>query len=134
MDGDRKITVEVIDPSEFATLANPGVTSRQILWPGNSSGAKVTITRVTVAPGATQPRHSHAEAEQVWLVEQGRADLLLAEGKIRSVGVGEVIRTPANVIHGVHNKSTDAFVYLAITTPPADFRAAYNDSVAAKAR
>jgi quercetin dioxygenase-like cupin family protein len=95
--------VEVISAAGMTTLANPGVTSQQLLWPGNSPGARVTVTRVTVAPGAGQPRHAHADAEQIWIVEQGRADLLLAGNRSRLVQAGEVVRTPAGEVHGLRN-------------------------------
>jgi quercetin dioxygenase-like cupin family protein len=85
----------------------------------------VTVTRVTVAPGAEQPRHAHPASEQIWIVEQGAADMLLAGDRVRRIGAGEVVRTPAGEIHGLHNDTGEPFVYLAITTPPVDFRPAY---------
>ena len=120
--------VEIFTASDLTTLGNAGVTSLQLLWPGNSPDAKATITRVTVVPGASQPRHSHADAEQIWIVEEGSAEVLLADGERRTIGAGYVIRTPAGEIHGVTNSGTAPFVYLAITTPPVDFRGAYRNS------
>jgi quercetin dioxygenase-like cupin family protein len=117
-----------LTPPDFELLENPGVKSVQIVWGKNAPEAKVTITRVTVQPGSSQMRHSHQGAEQIWLVERGAATLLLAKDQTAQMHEGDVIRTPAGDIHGVFNTSSEDFVYLAITTPPQDFSAAYGQS------
>ena len=67
-----KNAIDVLAGADFTQLTRPGVTSRQLVWPGNSPNARVTVTRVTVAPGGEQPRHAHANAEQTWIIEQAR--------------------------------------------------------------
>jgi mannose-6-phosphate isomerase-like protein (cupin superfamily) len=121
------MSTEIFGPSDFTALAKPGVTSLQILWPGNAPNAKVTITRVTLEPGAIQTPHSHEDSEQVWLIERGEAQLLLGEDNSRRLIAGEVVRTPAKTVHGLRNTGREPFVYLAVTTPPADFRGAYKN-------
>jgi quercetin dioxygenase-like cupin family protein len=96
-----------------------------LLWPGNSSAAQVTVTRVTIEPGGGQPCHSHPASEQIWIIEHGAADMLLAGGQTRSIRAGDVVRTPAGEIHGLHNGGIEPFIYLAIIAPPLDFRSAY---------
>jgi hypothetical protein len=49
--------MEFLTELDFKQLSNPGVVSLQVLSPRNSTSLRVTITRVTVAPGASQPRH-----------------------------------------------------------------------------
>lgn len=117
--------VEVLGPALFKTLSNPGVTSVQMLAPHNSTAARMTITQVTVQPGASQDRHRHASSEQVWIVQQGSATLLLGNGASRPIHAGEVVRTPAGEVHGVKNDGDAPFIYLAATTPPIDFSPAY---------
>ena len=73
--------MEHLKPEQFVILGNPGVTSTQILSPHNSQSSRVTITRVVVAPGAIQPRHSHSASEQIWYAQSGSGMLLLADGK-----------------------------------------------------
>lgn len=126
MNETRTPAVEVLTASDTSTLTRPGQTSVQLLWPGNSPRALVTLTRVTIPPGATNRRHSHPHSEQTWIVEHGRADLLLDDGQSRPVEAGEIVRTPAGEIHGLHNSGSEPFVYLAVTTPPIDFRPAYD--------
>ena len=58
--------MEIIRRDEVGSFANGGVTSEQLLFPENSRSQRVTITRVTVAPGAKNPPHAHAASEQVW--------------------------------------------------------------------
>jgi mannose-6-phosphate isomerase-like protein (cupin superfamily) len=120
--------VEIHSSLTFTTLSNPGVTSIQMLWPQNSPSACVTITKVTVAIGAGQPRHSHENSEQIWIAESGSATLLLANGQSRPIQAGDIVRTPSACVHGVQNDGDEPFVYLSITTPPIDFTAAYRSS------
>ena len=62
--------MEFIPAEKIVSLSNPGVVSRQLLNPDNSSGEKVTISEVHVAPGACQPRHLHESSEQIWYALQ----------------------------------------------------------------
>ncbi len=114
-----------LTPEDFTTLENPGVRSKQLVWPRNAPGAALTMTRVTMDPGATTPRHAHPNAEQVWVVERGAATLLLADGGTVPVRGGEVIRTPPGEVHGLTNTGSEPFVYLTATTPPIDLTGDY---------
>jgi mannose-6-phosphate isomerase-like protein (cupin superfamily) len=57
-------------------------------------------------------------SEQIWLIEQGDAMLLMADGQTDGLRAGDVVRAPADTIHGVANTGSERFVYLAVTTPP----------------
>ena len=76
-------------------------------------------------PGAISDRHSHTVSEQTWLIEEGEATLLMDGGGRAPLHVGDVVRTPPGEVHGVKNTGPRQFVYLAITSPPQDFSAAY---------
>ncbi len=119
------MSVQRLTSKDFGLLENPGVKSVQIIWGQNAPDAKVTVTRVTVQPGSTQARHSHDNAEQIWLVERGTATVLLANEQTSQMHAGDVILTPPGDIHGIINTGPETLVYLAITTPPQDFSAAY---------
>jgi quercetin dioxygenase-like cupin family protein len=119
------LTIQRLSAAHFTTLLNPGFRSVQIVWPSNAPEALVTITRVTMEPGATSARHLHPASEQIWLVEKGSAELLMDNGETDGLRAGDVVRTPAGTIHGVANTGAGQFVYLAVTTPPQDFTAAY---------
>ena len=119
------MTIQRLSAADSTILENRGVRSVQIVWPRNAPEALVTITRVTMEPGATSARHAHSVNEQIWLIEQGSAQLLMDDGKTDGLRAGDVARTPAGTIHGVANTGDEPFVYLAVTTPPQDFTAAY---------
>jgi quercetin dioxygenase-like cupin family protein len=119
------VPVQRLTPADFAVLTNPGITSVQVMWPGNAPEARVTITRVTMEPGAVSRRHTHPNSEQTWIVERGAATLLLAGDRAEPVAAGDVIRTPAGEVHGVANTGPEPFVYLSVTTPPQGFTYAY---------
>jgi quercetin dioxygenase-like cupin family protein len=125
MDKPQPMAVEVLTSADSTTLTRPGQTSVQLLWPGNSPQARVTLTRVTVPPGEMNRPHTHADAEQIWVVERGRATLLLEHGQSRPIQAGDIVRTPAGATHGLHNTGSEPLIYLAVTTPPVDFRDAY---------
>lgn len=114
-----------LTPADVTTLDNPDVCSEQLIWPRNAPGAAVTMTRVTMQPGATTPRHSHPRSEQTWVVEQGTATLLLEGDETAAVQAGDVIRNAAGEVHGLTNTGTGPFVYLTATTPPIDLTTSY---------
>jgi quercetin dioxygenase-like cupin family protein len=117
--------MEHLKPQQFVTLANPGVTSTQIISPHNSQSSRVTMTRVSVAPGAIQPRHAHASSEQIWYAQSGSGVLLLANGRTMPFCAGEVVRFAEGEIHGLENTGAAAFEYISVTSPPINFDYAY---------
>jgi quercetin dioxygenase-like cupin family protein len=117
--------MEIIRRAEVTSLVNGGVTSEQLLFPENSQSQRVTITRVTVAPGARSPRHAHATSEQIWVALRGNGVLLLANETTAPFDEGDVVRFADGDIHGIDNAGLDEFVYLSVTSPPINFRAAY---------
>lgn len=117
--------MEFIAANQIKELSNPGVVSRQLLNPDNSSSKKVTITEVHVAPGACQPRHLHETSEQIWYALRGTGVLLLADEQERPWQVGDVVRFAEKEIHGLRNDSEEELVYLSVTAPPIHFGYAY---------
>ena len=77
--------MELIKANAIKTLSNPGVVSRQILNPDNSTSKRVTITEVHLEIGASQPRHTHDSSEQIWYAVQGTGKLLLPGIKSRNL-------------------------------------------------
>jgi quercetin dioxygenase-like cupin family protein len=110
-------------------LSNPGVTSVQLLSPDNAPSARVTITRTTIEPGASQSRHAHETSEQVWVAVSGSGDLLLAGGERKRIVAGGVVRFEAGDVHGFENTTGEAFVYMSVTSPPIDFGYAYGEEL-----
>ena len=117
--------MEIVRRDAVVSLSNSGVTSEQLLTPENSLSRRVTVTRVTVAPGRKSPRHVHANSEQIWVALRGSARLLLQGSTTEPFAEGDVVRFVEGDVHGLENPGAEAFVYLAVTSPPINFRAAY---------
>lgn len=117
--------MELVRAHEMEVLANPGATSCQLLHPGNAPSARVTITRVILEPGAVNPRHAHAGAEQAWIALSGSGELLLGGDATAPFAEGDVVRFAPGDVHGLRNTGASPFVYIAVTSPPLDFRGAY---------
>jgi quercetin dioxygenase-like cupin family protein len=117
--------MEMILAGQAAVLSNSGITSRQLLFPENSRSERITITRVSVAPGARNPPHRHALSEQVWVALRGSGQILLEGGQTLPFGEGDVVRFEDNDLHGFQNTGGSEFEYLSVTSPPVNFRGAY---------
>ena len=120
--------MEFIGKDKIKALMNPGVISRQLLSPGNSSSKRVTITEVHLEPGASQPRHIHDASEQTWYAVQGKGKLLLADNAEQEFSAGDVVRFEDKDVHGLLNDGDTEFVYISVTAPPIDFGYAYKES------
>lgn len=119
--------MEFIAAKEIKELANPGVVSRQLLNPENSTSERVTITEVHLVPGASQPRHIHETSEQIWYAIKGIGRLLLDDDIEKEFKAGDVVRFEDKDVHGLLNDGEGEFVYISVTTPPINFGYAYKD-------
>lgn len=119
--------MEFISKEKIVELSNPGVVSRQLLYPDNSSSERITITEVHLEVGASQPRHSHNASEQIWYATKGTGKLLLADDQIKEFKAGDVVRFAENDVHGLLNDGDTEFVYISVTSPPIHFGCAYKD-------
>lgn len=117
--------MEFIHRANIPVLKNTGIASEQLLFPENSKSARVTITRVTIAPGAANPPHRHESSEQIWVALEGAGTLLLAEKKTQAFEAGDVVRFEEGDLHGFKNAGAAKFVYISVTSPPLNFRAVY---------
>ena len=123
----RSTTLEFIKKENIIGLSNPGVVSRQLLNPENSTSERVTITEVHLEPGACQPRHTHNASEQIWYAVKGSGMLLLADNEEKDFTAGDVVRFAENDVHGLRNDGDSEFVYISVTAPPIDFGYAYTN-------
>ena len=117
--------MEFIRSDSIVELSNPGVTSRQLLNPDNSSSTRVTITEVHLEIGACQPRHIHEASEQIWYATKGTGKLLLADDAEKDFKAGDVVRFADKDVHGLLNDGDEEFVYVSVTAPPINFGYAY---------
>lgn len=120
--------MELIRVDQVRAFSNSGVTSRQLVFPENSSSTRLTITRATVERGARNPPHRHPASEQVWIALRGSGTLHLEAGRVEPFGEGDVVRFEDGDLHGFENTGSTDFEYLSVTSPPVNFRAAYERS------
>lgn len=118
--------MEFIKAENIVDLKNPGVVSRQLLNPDNSTSQRVTITEVHLEAGASQPRHTHDASEQIWYATKGCGKLLLDNNIEKEFKAGDVVRFADNDVHGLLNNSNSEFVYISVTAPPIHFGYAYD--------
>lgn len=78
-----------------------------------------------IKPGAKNPPHRHATSEQVWVALRGNCQLLLDEGKVIPFAEGDIVRFEDGDLNGFENTNSSDFEYLSVTSPPVNFRAAY---------
>ena len=120
--------MEFIPHSDIASLSNPGVVSRQLLSPANSTSERVTITEVHLDAHASQPRHRHDSSEQIWYLLKGKGTLLLADERELPIATGDVVRFEDGDVHGLRNDGNAELIYLSVTAPPIDFGYAYRST------
>jgi mannose-6-phosphate isomerase-like protein (cupin superfamily) len=68
---------------------------------------------------------THAASEQVWVALRGSGVLLLDGTASVPFAEGDVVRFAEGDLHGLENTGSVEFVYLSVTSPPINFRAAY---------
>lgn len=117
--------MELITASEMTILSRPGKTSRQLLFPENSRSERITLTHVVLQPGATNTPHRHPTSEQIWIAIKGTGRLVVEGGRKVEFSAGDVARFEDNELHGFENTGTSEFEYISVTSPPVNFRPAY---------
>jgi quercetin dioxygenase-like cupin family protein len=120
--------MEIVRNGSATILSKAGVRSEQLIFPENSPSRRVTITRVTVSPRAVNSPHRHESSEQIWVALAGRGTLLLDHERTEPFAAGDVARFADGDLHGLRNTGDAPFVYIAVTSPPIDFRPAYAQS------
>jgi quercetin dioxygenase-like cupin family protein len=81
-----------------------------------ADGAASEAFFVVLEPGEAPPRHTHHEAEQVFFVLEGMAELRIGvDGTERyPLRPGDFVRTPPGVPHQVACLGDERFVYLSV--------------------
>jgi len=118
--------MEIIRHDQVPMLTGAGAVSYQLVSAEHSASTRVSVTRVVLEPGAINPRHRHPTSEQIWVALSGEGVLLLADDKTLSFTAGDVARFEDGETHGFQNTGVVPFEYLAVTSPPVDFRPAYD--------
>ncbi len=71
----------------------------------------------TMLPGQTLPIHSHAKADDIWIVLEGSAEYYPEVGEKVHIQKGDVVVARPGEKHGMTNNSNEPFVMLGIAGP-----------------
>jgi len=119
--------MDFIEKKDIVALESDFQVSHQLLWNENSSTERVAITKVHVYPGKINNRHKHETSEQTWIAIKGTGTLLLGNDETRKFCEGDVVRFADGDTHGIINEADEKFIYISVTSPPINFRYAYDD-------
>ena len=98
--GFDKIPVEQLNP----------LIDRQMVW-----GERTMLARIILRKGAVVPEHSH-ENEQVTYILEGALRFTMGDGRVITVGAGQVLVIPSNMPHGA--VALEDTLDLDVFTPP----------------
>lgn len=94
-----------------------GQTSYLLLGEGDFGSANLAITWVDCEPGSQQGLHTHATAEQVYVIVKGAGTMIVA-GEQQAVEEGTMIFIPPGTPHAIRATSTEGLAYVSATSPP----------------
>jgi mannose-6-phosphate isomerase-like protein (cupin superfamily) len=92
-----------------------GLVSRLLHSQRHDPETDLTITRVTVEPGASQIHHSH-DPEQVYVLVAGEGEMTVGDER-RTVAAGDCVHIPPNTSHGIENTGSEPLEYVSAATP-----------------
>jgi mannose-6-phosphate isomerase-like protein (cupin superfamily) len=99
---------------------------------GDLGSRNLTVTWVDVPPGAEQRAHSHAEAEQVYVIVRGSGRMQVA-GDVEQVSEGDLVFIPPATRHGIVNDGSEPLVYVSAASPAVSMEELYSMELAPEA-
>lgn len=111
-----------IDPDDVSTLVFDLATYQQF----DADAAVVTLAYArgglgivmwNLEPGQENDYHLHPTTEHLHVVVEGECEYTLADEPSVTVGVGQAVMVPAQVPHGIRNRTEKRCSYIAITSP-----------------
>jgi mannose-6-phosphate isomerase-like protein (cupin superfamily) len=94
-----------------------GQVSRLLLAAGQFGSRQLSVTWVECQPGSQQALHAHPAQEQVYVIVEGRGQML-AGAEEREVGRGTLVFVPPSTPHAIRNTGDQPLVYVSATAPP----------------
>jgi quercetin dioxygenase-like cupin family protein len=82
----------------------------------------ITVGRVTIRPGKSNPRHGHGNAEEILHLLCGELEHTVGDETVR-LSAGDTVSIPAGVYHNARNTGeTDAVMIVAYPAGEREFR------------
>ena len=95
--------------------AGPG--PRLLLAAGPFGSRQLSVTWVECQPGSQQALHAHPAQEQVYVMVQGRSQMLVG-GEACEVCRGTLVFVPPATPHAIRTIGGQQLVYVSATSPP----------------
>jgi mannose-6-phosphate isomerase-like protein (cupin superfamily) len=94
-----------------------GLVSRLLLTAGQFGSRQLSVTWVECQAGSQQALHAQPAHEQVYVIVEGRGQMLFGtEG--REVGRGTLVFVPPTTPHAIRTIGGQRLVYVSATSPP----------------
>src|SRR3954465_1857813 len=90
---------------ESAREERGGQTSYLLLGKGDFDSANLAVTWVECGPNSQQSLHSHARIEQVYVIVQGRGEMIVGDERDMG-GPGAMSLVPPGTAHAIRNRTT----------------------------
>jgi mannose-6-phosphate isomerase-like protein (cupin superfamily) len=104
--------------------------SAHVLMDAGELGARnLSVTWISVPPGASQSLHSQEQSEQAYVVVRGSGSMSVA-GDTEQVGEGDLILVPPATDHSVANDGDSELACVSIQSPPVAAAELYSDQLA----
>jgi mannose-6-phosphate isomerase-like protein (cupin superfamily) len=104
--------------------------SAHVLMDAGELGARnLSVTWISVPPGASQSLHSQEQSEQAYVVVRGSGSMSVA-GDTEEVGEGDLILVPPATDHSVANDGDSELACVSIQSPPVAAAELYSDQLA----
>jgi mannose-6-phosphate isomerase-like protein (cupin superfamily) len=94
-----------------------GQVSRLLLTAGQFGSRQLSVTWVECQPGSQQALHAHPEHEQVYVIVEGRGQML-AGAEACQVDRGTLVFVPPATPHAIRAVGGQRLVYVSATSPP----------------
>ncbi len=104
--------------SDKPQILHGGAQRQPIRWV-NATVPPMTISRYLVAPGDQVSLHVHTGKAEYWVVVAGQGVVSIGEQRI-AVREGDVVVTPPQVPHALHNTGSEALSFVNLVQPVGD--------------
>jgi mannose-6-phosphate isomerase-like protein (cupin superfamily) len=103
--------------------------SHVLMDAGEMGSRNMSVTWLEIPAGAEQTLHSHAEAEQVYVVVRGSGTMSVA-GDTQRVGEGDLILVSPATDHSIANDGDAVLACVSVQSPPVAVAELYGEQLA----
>jgi len=108
------------------------VRNRILMDAGELGSRNMSVTWLEVPEGIDQELHSHEEAEQVYIVVNGRGTMTVA-GDTQEIAEGDLVLVPPATDHSISNGNSSDLCCVSVQSPPVTSSEVFGRTVAAGA-